>query len=121
MQWMSCAASFAKYSVKTMKSQCRQPQEETDMTLTSKDRKIKTQQNIINRLEEENRILKEQLETCDPENAIKRMEAAEELYQEYKANLAEVAGMREGYTALILELSEMKKEMREEMKRLERK
>ncbi len=86
------------------------------MHLTNKDRKIQTQQNIINRLEEENRILKEQLETCDPEKAIKRMEAAEGLYQEYKAMLEEVGEMREGYTALILELSEMKEKMKRKCK-----
>lgn len=86
------------------------------MHLTNKDRKIQTQQNIINRLEEENRILKEQLEACDPENAIKRMEAAEGLYQEYKAMLEEVGEMREGYTALILELSEMKEKMKRKCK-----
>lgn len=86
------------------------------MHLTNKDRKIQTQQNIINRLEEENRILKEQLEACDSENAIKRMEAAEGLYQEYKAMLEEVGEMREGYTALILELSEMKEKMKRKCK-----
>ena len=86
------------------------------MTLTSKDRKIKTQQNIINRLEEENRILKEKLETYNPEKAIKRMEAAEELYQEYRDMLGEVREMREGYAALIEEVVEMKEEMKRKCK-----
>lgn len=86
------------------------------MKLTRKDRKIQTQQNIINRLEEENRALKEQLETYNPEKAIKRMEAAEELYQEYKSMLGEVREMREGYTALIEEMAEMKEEMKRKCK-----
>lgn len=86
------------------------------MKLTRKDRKIQTQQNIIDRLEEENRILKEKLETYDPEKAIKRMEAAEELYQEYKSMLGEVREMREGYTALIEEMVAMKEEMKRKCK-----
>lgn len=86
------------------------------MKLTRKDRKIQTQQNIINRLEEENRALKEQLETYNPEKAIKRMEAAEELYQEYKSMLGEVREMREGYTALIEEMVAMKEEMKRKCK-----
>lgn len=86
------------------------------MKLTRKDRKIQTQQNIINRLEEENRALKEQLETYNPEKAIKRMEAAEELYQEYKSMLGEVREMREGYAALIEEMVEMKEEMKRKCK-----
>lgn len=86
------------------------------MHRTRKDRKIQIQQSIINRLEEENRILKEQLETYDPEKAIKRMEAAEELYQEYKAMLEEVIEMREGYTALIEEMVEMKERMKRKCK-----
>lgn len=86
------------------------------MKLTRKDRKIQTQQNIIKCLEEENRILKEKLETYDPEKAIKRMEAAEELYQEYKSMLGEVREMREGYTALIEEMVRMKEEMKRKCK-----
>lgn len=86
------------------------------MKLTRKDRKIQTQQNIIDRLEEENRILKEKLEAYDPEKAIKRMEAAEELYQEYKSMLGEVREMREGYTALIEEMVAMKEEMKRKCK-----
>lgn len=86
------------------------------MKLTCKDRKIQTQQNIIDRLEEENRILKEKLEAYNPEKAIKRMEAAEELYQEYKSMLGEVREMREGYAALIEEMAEMKEEMKRKCK-----
>ena len=86
------------------------------MHKTSKDRKIQTQQNIINRLEEENRILKEKLETYDPEKAIKRMKAAEELYQEYTDMLEEVREMQKEYVELIEEMAEMKEKMKRKCK-----
>ena len=90
--------------------------EETSMKLNRKDRKIQIQQNIINRLEEENRTLKEQLEAFDPEKAIKRMKAAEELYQEYTDMLEEVREMQKEYVELIEEMVEMKEEMKRKCK-----
>lgn len=86
------------------------------MRLTRKDRKIQIQQNVINRLEEENRILKEKLETYDPDNAIKRMEAAEELYQEYTDMLEEVNEMKQEYVGLIKEMTTLKEEMKKKCK-----
>lgn len=82
------------------------------MYLTNKDRKIQTQQNIINRLEEENKCLKEQLEACSEKKMSEKIKLAEQTYQEYKAMLEEVSEMRDGYVELIEELSEMKEEMK---------
>ena len=62
---------FTKSSVQMKQKQRKQ--EAITMYLTSKDRKIKTQQNLINRLGEENRRLKKQLEAYSRESMEHRM------------------------------------------------
>ncbi len=86
------------------------------MYLTNKDRKIQTQQNIINRLEEENRLLKEQLEAYSRESMEHRMTLTEQAYQEYTELIEEVSEMKQEYVELIKEMTELKEEMKRKCK-----
>lgn len=86
------------------------------MKSTSKDRKIKTQQNLINRLEEENRILKEQMEAYSCESMKNRLVLAEQAYQDYTELIEEVNEMKQEYVELIKEMTTLKEEMKKKCK-----
>ncbi len=86
------------------------------MKLNRKDRKIKTQQNLINRLEEENRILKEQMEAYSCESMKNRLVLAEQAYQEYTDLIEEVNEMKQEYVGLIKEMTTLKEEMKRKCK-----
>ena len=83
------------------KKQNTQPTEEANMHRTSKDRKIQTQQNIINRLEEENRILRQQLEAYSPECMECKVRLTGDAYQEYTELIEELNEMKQEYVELI--------------------
>ena len=85
------------------------------MHRTSKDRKIQTQQNIINRLEEENRILR-QLEAYSPECMECKVRLTGDAYQEYTELIEELNEMKQEYVELIKEMVEMKEEMKRKCK-----
>lgn len=86
------------------------------MHKTSKDRKIQTQQNIINRLEEENRILRQQLEAYSPECMESKESLAGQAYREYTGLIEELNEMKQEYVELIKEMAEMKEKMKRKCK-----
>ena len=86
------------------------------MYLTNKDRKIQTQQSIIQRLEEENRCLREQLEAYGNKNMQRKMELAGQAYKEYMGLAAELDEMKQEYVELIKEMTEMKEKMKRKCK-----
>lgn len=86
------------------------------MHKTSKDRKIQIQQNIINRLEEENEILKQQLEAHCPGNMESKESLAGQAYREYTGLIEELNEMKQEYVELIKEMAEMKEEMKRKCK-----
>lgn len=82
------------------------------MRRTSKDRKIKTQQGIINRLEEENKCLREQLEAYSDRKMDEKIKLAEQAYQEYTNLIEELNEMKQEYVELIEQMVEMKEDMK---------
>lgn len=83
------------------------------MYLTKKDKKIQIQQKIIERLEEENECLKEQLELCNPEHVNKTIAMAESSHDEYMNLIEELNELKEEYQEMI---KVMKKDKRKLLK-----
>lgn len=75
------------------------------MYLTKKDRKIKTQQKLIEKLTEENECLKEQLESYNSRKTEDRIKLAEQAYQEYTERITELNGLKQEYLELIREMA----------------
>ncbi|EOS26076.1 hypothetical protein C806_01292 [Lachnospiraceae bacterium 3-1] len=86
------------------------------MKLNRKDRKIETQQNIINRLEEENEILRQQLEARCLGNMESKETLAGQAYREYTGLIEELNEMKQEYVELIKEMAEMKEKMKRKCK-----
>lgn len=81
------------------------------MYLTKKDKKIQIQQKIIERLEEENECLKEQLELCNPEHVNKTIAMAESSHDEYMNLIEELNELKEEYAGLIKDMKKDKKKL----------
>lgn len=75
------------------------------MYLTKKDRKIKTQQKLIEKLTEENECLKEQLESYNSRKTEDRIKLAEQAYQEYTELIMELNELKQEYIKLLEEMS----------------
>ncbi len=91
-------------------------QGEMKMYLANKDRKIQTQQSIIQRLEEENRCLREQLEAYGNKNMQRKMELAGQAYKEYMGLAAELDEMKQEYAGLIEDIVAEKRELKKRCK-----
>lgn len=86
------------------------------MYLTKKDRKIRTQQKIIERLAEENECLKEQMESLSHGTVENRIKLAEQAYQEYTERITELNGLKQEYAELIKEMRRDKLELKKKCK-----
>lgn len=82
------------------------------MYSTNKDRKIQTQQGIIQRLEEENRCLREQLEAYGDKGIGHKMELAGQAYREYMGLATELEGLKQEYLGLIRDIAAEKQELK---------
>lgn len=91
-------------------------QGEMKMYLANKDRKIQTQQSIIQRLEEENRCLREQLEAYGNKNMQRKMELAGQAYKEYMGLASELDEMKQEYAGLIKDIVAEKRELKKRCK-----
>lgn len=78
--------------------------QEVNMYLTKKDRKIQMQQKIIDRLEEENECLKEQMEQYDPKHMIEQIDLIRQAHGEYVGLTEELNGLREEYQELLRQM-----------------
>lgn len=74
------------------------------MHQTKTERKIQTQQRIIEHLQEENEYLKEQLKLCDPQNVQNKIMLAQNSYAEYKKLIDELLEQKKEYQTLIMEI-----------------
>lgn len=83
------------------------------MYLTKKDKKIQMQQMIIERLEEENGCLKEQLEQYDPKHMAEQMDLMKQAHDEY-------VGITEELNVLKMEYQKLMKQMRKDKATLKR-
>lgn len=88
------------------------------MYQTKTDRKIQTQQRIIEHLQEENEYLKEQLKLCDSQNVQNKIMLAEHSYAEYQKLIDELQEQKKEYQTLIMEI---KKEAANGKNRIRRK
>lgn len=86
------------------------------MYLTNKDRKIQTQQSIIQRLEEENRCLREQLGAYENKDMEHKMGLAEQAYKEYMGLATELEGLKQEYLGLIDDIVAGKLELKKRCK-----
>lgn len=82
------------------------------MYFTDKDRRIQTQQGIIQRLEEENRCLREQLGAYGDKGMGHKMELAEQAYREYIGLATELEGLKQEYLRLIGDIVAEKQELK---------
>ncbi len=78
------------------------------MYLTKKERKIHTQQKLIENLKEENQYLKEQLELYNPEKVKNKIALAEKSYKEYIKLTDELKELKSQYQKLLRDISEDK-------------
>ena len=88
-----------------MKQKINAINQEGKMYLTKKDRKIKTQQKLIEKLTEENECLKEQLESYNSRKTEDRIKLAEQAYQEYTELIMELNELKQEYIKLLEEMS----------------
>lgn len=84
------------------------------MYLTKKDKQIQTQQRIIDRLEEENECLKEQLELCSPKHVNDTLLLAAQSREEYTRLIDELLHLKEEYMALIRSMKRDKELLKRE-------
>ncbi len=88
------------------------------MYQTKTDRKMQTQQRIIEHLQEENEYLKEQLKLCDSQNVQNKIMLAKNSYAEYQKLIDELQNLKKEYQTLIMEI---KKEAANGKNRIRRK
>ncbi len=88
------------------------------MYQTKTDRKMQTQQRIIEHLQEENEYLKEQLKLCDSQNVQNKIMMAKNSYAEYQKLIDELQKLKKEYQTLIMEI---KKEAANGKNRIRRK
>jgi hypothetical protein len=88
------------------------------MYQTKTDRKMQTQQRIIEHLQEENEYLKEQLKLCDSQNVQNKIMMAKNSYAEYQKLIDELQNLKKEYQTLIMEI---KKEAANGKNRIRRK
>lgn len=74
------------------------------MYLTRKDRKIQVQKKEIERLTEENELLKEQLALYEPDSVNKKVMLAERAYEKYMELSEEMYELKQEYMNLINEV-----------------
>lgn len=82
------------------------------MYFTKKDRKIQVQQKIIDRLEEENECLKEQLTSCNPKHVTDALSLAAKSREEYLGLIQELTHLKKEYLALICEMQKDKAQLK---------
>ena len=75
----------------------------TDMKIyfNKKDRLIQRQKYMINRLQEENECLREQLELCDMDSVNEKINLAKESYKRYMGLIKELEELKHEYIELI--------------------
>lgn len=66
-----------------------------------KDRLIQRQKYMINRLQEENECLREQLELCDMDSVNEKINLAKESYKRYMGLIKELEELKHEYIELI--------------------
>lgn len=81
------------------------------MYRTKKDKKIQTQERMIQRLEEENECLREQLELCDPEHIKNRLLLAQQSHEDYTKLVMELNELRGEYRRLLQDMKQDKEEL----------
>ncbi len=82
------------------------------MYLTKKDRKIQTQQREIERLTEENELLKKQLALYETDSIDKKIMLAEQAYEEYMSLSEELSELKQEYIDLVNEIIEDREKLK---------